>query len=202
MKEDKEQLILDIARKQFVQKGFAATRTQDIADEAGVNKALVHYYYRTKEKLYFEIVQQVLDSLMPRIASAMSSEGSFWERVEKLVDTYFDVLLKQPDVPTFIMFELSQERERFISALKERATFFPAAQSFLQCAMEAMAKGEIKKIAPLHLMLNVISMTVFPFMAKPVFSTIFSFSDEDFTEVMKERKVFILQFLRDALKTE
>jgi AcrR family transcriptional regulator len=199
MEKDTEKNILKVARKHFVQKGFAATRTQEIADEVGVNKALVHYYFRTKEKLYLEIVKQVLDSMVPRVARAMSTEGDFWERVEAVVETYTSVLIKEPDTPFFIMSELSQQRERFVAELQKRAAFFPAIQQFLIKMQEAMATGEIKDIPPVHLMLNIISMTVFPFMAKPVFCTIFSFSESDFTNLMMERKAFIMSFLRGAL---
>ena len=94
MAEDKEQLILEVARKQFVQKGFAATKMQDIAEEAGVNKALLHYYYRSKAKLYHQIIVQTLDKMIPRFAEAMAKEGTFWERVDYLVTTYIELLIK------------------------------------------------------------------------------------------------------------
>ncbi|MEL6835614.1 MAG: helix-turn-helix domain-containing protein [Bacteroidota bacterium] len=199
MAEDKEQLILEVARKQFVQKGFAATKMQDIAEEAGVNKALLHYYYRSKAKLYHQIIVQTLDKMIPRFAEAMAKEGTFWERVENLVTTYVNLLLKEPDIPFFIMSEISQEQDRFVSELRLRAHYFPAAQGFVMSMQEEIAAGRLRDIPPLHILLNIMSMTVFPFVAKPVFCTIFNFPEEYFNELMEERKAVILTFLKAAL---
>lgn len=202
MAEDKEQLILEVARKQFVQKGYAATKMQDIAQEADVNKALLHYYYRSKEKLYHEIIVRTLDKMVPSFAAAMAKEGSFWERVDNLVGTYLELLQAEPDIPFFIMSELSQEQERFISELRKRAHYFPAAHGFVMSMQEEMAGGRIKTMPPLHLLLNIMSMTVFPFVAKPIFSTIFNFPQETFMALMAERKDIIMGFLRAALKPD
>lgn len=202
MAEDKEQLILEVARKQFVQKGFAATKMQDIAAEAGVNKALLHYYYRSKEKLYHQIIVRTLDRVIPTFAAAMATEGTFWERLENLVHTYVTLLQAEPDIPFFIMSELSQEQDRFVSELRLRAHYFPAAQSFVQSMHEEMEAGRMKQMPPLHLMLNIMSLTVFPFIAKPVFSTIFSFDDESLKQLLEERKVIVLDFIKAAIKPD
>lgn len=202
MAEDKEQLILEVARKQFVQKGFAATKMQDIAEEAGVNKALLHYYYRSKAKLYHQIIVRTLDRMIPRFAEAMAKEGTFWERVENLVTTYVEMLLKEPDIPFFIMSEISQEQDRFVSELRQRAHYFPAAQGFVMSMHEEMAAGRIRDIPPLHIMLNIMSMTVFPFICKPIFCTIFNFEEKAFNQLMEERKDVIMTFLRSALEVD
>ncbi len=202
MKNNKETLIIEVARRHFVQRGFAATRMQDIADEAGVNKALVHYYFRSKEKLYQEIIIQTLDKMVPRLAAAMRTQGSFWEKVEGIVSSYVSLLLEEPDTPFFIMSELSQKQERFLSELKKRAQFFPAIQEFVVSMHQEMEAGNIKKVPPFHVMLNIMSMTVFPFIAKPIFCTIFDFSEADFNTIMKERTGIIMQFLKAALDKE
>lgn len=202
MAEDKEQLILEVARKQFVQKGYAATKMQNIAEEAQVNKALLHYYFRSKEKLYHEIIVKTLDKMIPRFAAAMSIEGDFWTKVDNLVNTYVSLLVTEPDIPFFIMSELSQEQDRFVNELRLRAHYFPAAQGFMMSMQEEMAAGRIKQFPPLHLLLNIMSMTVFPFIAKPVFCTIFNFEEEAFNSLMEERKTMIMNFLRAALKPD
>jgi TetR/AcrR family transcriptional regulator len=202
MEQDTELRILNTARKHFIQKGFSATRMQEIADEAGINKALLHYYFRSKEKLYQEIVSRTLQKAIPRFISAMAMKGSFWEKTERLVDTYISTILENPDLPIFIMSELSQKKESFIEELKKQASDFKDVQSFIQLMLEEMAAGNIRNIPPAHLMLNIMGMTVFPFMAKPVFSTIFEISEEDFTELMEERKTVIMHFLKSALLVE
>ncbi len=199
MSKDTEQIILETARKHFVQKGFSAARMQEIADEAGINKAMLHYYFRSKDKLYQEIISRTLGTIIPRIAGAMKSEGSFLERTEHLVDTYITTILEYPDIPVFIMTELAQKKESFIKEIRKYAGHFPAVQSFMgQMIIEAQA-GKIKAFHPVHLLMNIIGMTVFPFMAKPVINTVLGVSDKQFIELMEERKSVIMEFVEGAL---
>ena len=200
MKENTENTILEVARKQFVQNGFAATRMQEIADEAGINKAMLHYYFRSKEKLYHEIVVYTLGFFFPKIAEAMEAEGSFWDKTERIVDTYIKTLLEHPEIPIFIMSELSQERDQFIKELKKGSAHFPSLQTFFMQMTDEMNAGKIKEIPPIHLILNILGMTVFPFIAKPMFRTIFDFDNSAFESLMRERKDVIITFLRNALK--
>lgn len=202
MQKNTENIILEIARKHFVQKGFAATRMQEIADEAGINKAMLHYYFRSKDKLYQKIIEQTLDMMLPRFAKSLGSEGTFSEKLERVVETYITTLMEHPEIPFFIMSEISQKRERFLEALKTRASFFPAVQSFLGTMMEDMAAGKIKQIPPIHLFLNIMGMTIFPFMAKPIFCTMMEVSEADFKKLMEERKTVILSFVNKALVVE
>ena len=197
-----EQEILEIARKHFVRKGFAAARMQEIADEAGINKAMLHYYFRSKDKLYHEIVKQTLNFMIPKLVKAIEYEGTFWEKIEKLINTYIDTLSEHPDIPFFIIAELSQKRERFIEELKNKSVHFPTAQKFMMEMMNEMAQGNIKEFPPIQLFLNIIGMTVFPFMTKPVFQTIFEVPEKDFDEMMMQRKKVILDFVKSALRNE
>ena len=199
MAKETDKLIINIARKHFVQKGFTATRMQEIADEANINKAMLHYYFRSKEKMYEEIIIQTLNTIIPRLAKAIEHEGTLWERIEKLIETYINILIEQPDIPIFIMSELSQKQERFVKELKKRAAFFPVVQNFILQIMTEMQQGKIKEIPPIHLFLNILGMTIFPFMAKPIFCTVFDFPEKDFTALMEERKKIILEFVKAAL---
>lgn len=202
MQKDTEQIILDTARKHFIQKGFSSTRMQEIADEAGINKAMLHYYFRTKDKLYRGIINQILRFVIPKFAGAISKEGTFWERVETIVDVYIDTLSENPDFPVFMMLELSQKQESFIEELQKHAGTFAAVHSFVQEMMMEMQAGKIKQMNPAHLLLNILGMTVFPFMAKPIYSTIFQTSEEDYRKMMQERKIVIVDFLKSALRVE
>ena len=198
--ENTENLILEIARKHFIQYGFAGTRMQKIADEAGLNKAMVHYYFRSKNLLYRRIVQQTLNGVVGDVAQAFATEVPFWEKVELIVDTYFRLLLEHPEVPVFIMSELAQERTHFIGELKKRTRSLPGVQSFVMQIMQEMQSGQIRSMDPKQLLLNIMGMTVFPFMAKPVFCTLFEYSDQAFNDMMRERKAVIMQFLKQALE--
>lgn len=200
MRNETEINILNTARRAFVQKGFQGARMQDIADEAGINKAMLHYYFRSKEKLYREIVVDIMDELLPRFAQVMGSEGSFAERVDRLVDAYIHELSANPDVPFFLMSELSQKQEGFVRELKKRSAFFPQIQSFLAQMQTEMAEGKIRQVSPIQLLLSIMGMTIFPFMAKPIFCTILEMPEAAFSELMRERKAFLLDFIHCALR--
>jgi TetR/AcrR family transcriptional regulator len=191
--------ILNVAKKHFVQNGFAATRMQDIADEAGINKALLHYYYRSKDKLYDEIVKQQLSILAPRLAEALSGNLPFWDKIEKFVDTYISTLSEDPALPLFIMTELSQKKPSFIEELKKNNTLFPAIQKLISEMKLEMEAGRITTIPPFHLFLNIISLSVFPFIIKPLFTNLFEVPDTVFEVLMNERKSIIINFLKNAL---
>ena len=124
MKKDTEKIILDTAHKHFVHNGFVATRTQEIADDAGINKAMLHYYFRTKEKLYQEVISRTFSKVIPRFVDALSGKGSFLERAEYLVDTYIEVITENPEIPLFIMSELSQNSVLFINEIKKTNYIF------------------------------------------------------------------------------
>ena len=197
-----EQEILEIARKHFVRKGFAGARMQEIADEAGINKAMLHYYFRSKDKLYHEIIKQTLNFMIPRLAKAIEYDGTFWEKIERLINTYIDTLTEHPDIPFFVMSELAQKRERFVEEIKNKSSYFPSAQKFMMEIMNEMAQGNIKEFPPIQLFLNILGMTIFPFMTKPIFQTVFEVSDKDFDQLMIQRKKVILDFVKSALKTD
>ncbi len=202
MGNETEQLILEAARKQFIQKGFAATRMQEIADEANINKAMLHYYFRSKEKLYQEIIVQMLNTIVPRLSKAVEYKGTAMEKIEKVVHTYIDMLTEHPEIPFFVMSELSQKRESFIAELKKRAMYFPPIFGFIAQINQEMQAGKIRKIPPIHLFLNVLGMCVFPFMAKPIFCNIMNIPENNFDQLMQERKTVIVEFVRNALKVE
>jgi TetR/AcrR family transcriptional regulator len=199
MQKATESHILKTARTHFVRNGFAGTRMQEIANEAEINKALLHYYFRSKAKLYEKVIDASLNALIPPLANAMDQPGPFAERLERIVDIYISTLLEHPDIPVFILSELSQRQESFIEHLKKRSEFFPAVQSFmLQMSIE-MEEGTLHKMPPLHLFLNIIGLIVFPFIAKPIFQTIFNIEQHDFENLMRERKDSVMEFIQKAL---
>lgn len=201
MPESTENLILDAARKHFMEKGYAAARMQEIADTAGINKALLHYYFRSKEKLFQHILKETVDILEPRLAGALSKEGTVLEKIEGIVESYISTMLEHPYMPMFVMTELSQKRENFIKLIKSRAqqggiNF----QTFFMQVMQEMQEGKIRKMNPIHLVLNVISMCIFPFIVRPIFSNVVELPQEQYDELLKTRKAEVMDFIQHALK--
>lgn len=194
-----EQQIIDAAKKIFMQKGLAGARMQDIADEAGINKAMLHYYYRSKDKLFEMVFQEALEQLLTRINAIFTGDIPFKEKVAAAVDHYITSLSASPHLPIFIINELNQNPDRIVERFVH-APQFPDIRMFMQEMRTEMEKGTIRKMDPMQLMMNTLSMCVFPFIAKPIISNVFKMNDEQYSAVMEERKKSVTEFILMSLR--
>lgn len=196
-----EEKILQAAKEVFTQKGYAAARTQEIADRAGVNKGLLQYYFKgnSKEKLFKAIFEEAFLKMTARINVIFESEDSLEHKIELVLDAYFDLLLENPNLPSFIVNELHTNTHAFVEEIMQKPNR-PNPLPLIMQIMEEVAQGKIRPINPIHLVLNVLSMTVFPFIARPMFQRLINVSDETFMDMMRQRKVEILDFVKHAIK--
>jgi TetR/AcrR family transcriptional regulator len=193
-----EDQIKEAARKVFLKKGFAGARMQEIADEAGINKAMLHYYYRSKQKLFEVIFEESLKQLFPRFNQILQSEKGVVDKIETFIFTYIDAIRENPHLPLFVLHELSSNPDRFIEKLTHQPNI-PDLMNFVMQLQQEEAEGKIRPISPLHLLMNVVSMCAFPFIARPMLQAVAEFSDDQFDQLMQERKEVISQFVRRAL---
>jgi AcrR family transcriptional regulator len=196
-----EEKIVQAAKEVFTQKGYAAARTQEIADRAGVNKGLLQYYFKgnSKEKLFKAIFEESYLKIMARINYIFESEDSFEHKIELVLDAYFDLLLENPNLPGFIVNELHTNTNAFVEEIMQKPNR-PNPLPLIMQIMEEVAQGKIRPINPVHLVLNVLSMTVFPFIARPLFQRVVNVNDEAFMDMMRQRKAEILDFVKHAIK--
>lgn len=196
-----EEKIVQAAKEVFTQKGYAAARTQEIADRAGVNKGLLQYYFKgnSKEKLFKAIFEESYLKIMARINYIFESEDSFKHKIELVLDAYFDLLLENPNLPGFIVNELHTNTHAFVEEIMQKPNR-PNPLPLIMQIMEEVAQGKIRPINPVHLVLNVLSMTVFPFIARPLLQRVVNVNDETFMDMMRQRKAEILDFVKHAIK--
>jgi TetR/AcrR family transcriptional regulator len=194
-----EEKILTAAKLVFVQKGMAGARMQDIADEAGINKALLHYYFRNKEKLFEIIFLEAAGKLFPVINQVFSADLPLFEKIERFCEEYITIISENPYLPLFVLNEVNRDPEYFLQKVwsgKSR----PQPEKFLEQIEREVKKGTIKRISPLHLLMNLISVTIFPFVAKPMFQKNLGLDELQFRAVMEQRKKEIPRFIIDAIK--
>ena len=194
-----EDRILTAARKVFTTQGHAGARMQDIADEAGINKAMLHYYFRDKDKLFETIFLQEAAKFFPKINSIFESDLPLFEKIELFVNEYIDEMVANPYLAWFILNELNRDADKFLSKIwdmKHR----PNPAKLLQQIEQEVKKGTIKKINPVHLMLNLISMTIFPFVARPMITRNFQMPAAQFDQLIEQRRKEIPKFIFDAIK--
>lgn len=197
-KQQTELVIKEAAKQVFLRKGFSGARMQDIADYAGINKALLHYYYRSKEKLFDVIFMEQFSELIGQLKQGLSSELGLSGKIEFFIDKYISVLEKNPYLPLFVINEITKDQDRFIGKIK-KFDAFPEAASMVGMMLQAMEDGKIKRYHPFHLLMNIISMSVFPFLAKPMLISISGITEADWKELMKERKEEVKRFVFSAL---
>jgi TetR/AcrR family transcriptional regulator len=195
---DTESRILDAARIIFIKKGLAGARMQEIANEAGINKALLHYYFRSKEKLFDKIFVDVFQTISAGIGEALDPQLSVMEQLENLVTVYIKVISKNSFLPVFILNEMNQNPQRLQRVIEQG--IFPSLQGFILQFMQEVNLGKIRPVHPSHLLMNVMGMIILPFAAKPVLKPMIKEKmGIDYDDILEERKDAILQFLKDAL---
>lgn len=194
-----EEQIIEAAKKIFTKKGLAGARMQDIADEAGINKAMLHYYYRSKDKLFEIVFNEAINKVMTSLNNILATQMPFPEKIKAIVENYITALMANPQLPLFVLHEITQNPEMFIKELKSRVGF-PNVKTFMVEIVEAGEKGIIRKISPVQLVMNIISMSVFPFVAKPLFQAVAEMDDVQFRMMMEDRKRVLVEFILAALR--
>lgn len=194
-----EEKILAAAKKVFVSKGMSGARMQDIADEAGINKALLHYYFRNKEKLFEVIFMEATQKLFPVIDSVFESDMPLFQKIEEFTGRYITIISENPYLPLFVLNEVTQDPKIFFKKISGRQ-HLPKPDKFLKQIEREVKKGTIKKISPLHLLINVISLSIFPFVGKPMIQFVLGLDELQFLNVIEQRKKEVSKFIIDSIK--
>jgi len=196
-----EEKIKNAARIIFHKKGYSATRTRDIAEEAGINLALLNYYFRSKEKLFDIIMLESLHDFRQHIIIALNNEKTSLEsKIETLVSNYIDLLINQPDIPLFILSEIRNNPQALISKMNQKEII--SNSYFIKQFQQAIKDGKIEPISPLHYIMNLIGMIVFPFVGRPILSHVGGLKPDDFNKLMEQRKILIPKWLKAISKVK
>ncbi|MCF8335949.1 MAG: TetR/AcrR family transcriptional regulator [Bacteroidales bacterium] len=193
-----EERILIAAKQVFLRKGMAGARMQEIANEAGINKSLLHYYYRSKDKLFLAVFRLAIQNFLPEIKSILLSDVLVTEKIDRFVEGYMNVLLNNPFVPLFILQEIQRDPDRLLNIFLEEGI---QPQLILEQFERAVQKGEIKAVDPKHLLINILSLCIFPIVARPMMQRMLYDNDSDaYNEFLRERKKVVSEFVKNAIK--
>jgi TetR/AcrR family transcriptional regulator len=196
-KDSTEEKILEAAKNVFVTKGMDGARMQEIADEAGINKALLHYYFRSKERLFEAIFSEIIKFAFPKLTQILLSDIPMIPKIELVIDAYMNLLIKHPFIPGFLIKEMNRDPSGLFKLVVK---FGLNPQNIADKIQEAMDRGEIIKMDPRHLAVNVVSMCVFPFAARPILSFVIFKDDTKALEAFyAERAEVIKKFVIDAI---
>lgn len=192
-----EEKIKKAASEVFLLKGLDGARMQEIADRAGINKALLHYYYRSKEQLFQSVFEEKLLTFLPKIFQIFHGDQSIEEKVHDLAERYIDFLKLNPELPHFVLGELQRRPDRLFEKIDARLSMNVDVIG-MQLKKEA-EEGRIRSIDPKHFIANLISMIVFPFVASPLFMKVFQYNKEAYFDYLDQRKKEVPVFIMAAI---
>jgi TetR/AcrR family transcriptional regulator len=203
---DTERRILEAARTVFVRRGTAGARMQEIAQEAGVNQALLHYYFRSKNRLAEAVFTQIAGRLIPSVFEILGSDASIEQKVERFVHLYLDLLTRTPFLPGYVISELHHHPERIpqlfaAAAGMEPARFATPILRKLGSQIDARVRdGTLRPIAPEQFAVNLLSLCIFPFAARPLLHAAFGLDEAAFAHFIEQRKRELPVFFLNALR--
>ncbi|MCQ4035163.1 TetR/AcrR family transcriptional regulator [Kaistella montana] len=190
-----EEKILISASKVFTEKGFSGTRTRDIAEEAGINLALLNYYFRSKEKLFEQVMKVKIILLFGKIIPIVINEKTtLEEKIDLVSERYFEILSKNPNLPLFILSEIQKKPSNITSLI--------AVDKLMKTSVLVKQIQEKKPaLHPFHFIINFLSMTAFPFIGKPVLKHFNILNDEEFQKFVEERKTLVPVWIKMILNS-
>jgi AcrR family transcriptional regulator len=196
---DTEKSILNAARKVFIAKGFHGARMQEIADEAGINKALLHYYFRSKEKLFQQILKDTFSVFFPNMLQFVSNENvPFQEKIAEFIRRYIELISQNPFIPTFLISEMHQNPEGVSNFIE--STGFQVNE--IGSRFKAIIINELKitEIEAQHFIVNLISMCIFPFIGRPMLErTLFKSNPIEFDKFIAQRANVVIDMVLKSI---
>jgi len=198
LSQEMEDKIMLSATSIFVLKGKAGTSMQDIADEAGINRTLLNYYFRSKDNLFEQVFTKTFSKFLPAIINTLTSDMPVKMRLENFIDYYFTMLIENPVIPLFILQELTSNSQRLINSLKSGGL---NADIMLNALEEEMNQGKIRRMDPREIMVNFMSLIIFPFAARKIIEEmIFSGDKESYSLFLMKRRDNLKQTFINSLK--
>lgn len=193
-----EQKILLAARKIFFQKGLAGARMQDIANEAGINKALLHYYFRSKDQLFETIFKESAGRFIPRVKQILTSEDSFYQKIESFCTEYITMAITNPFIPMFVLSEVNNKPDDFLQKLFSGSP--PDLSLFKKQLENEIKAGHVRPIQMEQLLMSMLGICIFPFLSRPILNSLFNINNEQFMQLMEERKKAATEFILQAIR--
>ena len=192
-----EEIIFEAARKVFHKKGYSGARMQEIADEADINKSMLHYYFRSKEKLFHEVFQREMGRFFPLIFGVLNSDKPLDRKIDRLIDTYYRFLKENPHMVQFVLYEMDQHPDQFRAFIEEKGLRPP--KKFFRQIEDAIKEGRMDPVSPAQLMISIVGLILFPYIAGTMIQSVFRMDEVDYMNFLKDRKEFLTSFILNGI---
>ncbi len=193
-----EQTIKEAAKKAFLLNGLKGARMQTIADEAGINRAMLHYYFRSKEKLFEVVLEDAIGEMNDRMGTIAGSNSDIFKKIEQFINQFSEQAIKNPEFDLFMMNEFRLKPEYFEKLMQNSKTG-KSIRAFITELEKASANKEIVG-EPNQIFLTVMSVCIMPFSAMTMMRAIMGKSEAEYKQLLQDRRVILLDFLMKAIK--
>lgn len=194
-----EEKIFDSATEIFIEKGFDGARMRDIADHAGINKSLLHYYYRTKERLFNAVFENIADRIFRKLIPVFDKNLSFEEKIRLFYREHIDLLYNNPRLPVFLLNEIYRNPSRVEKLVKD-TPIMKIWSVLSEQHSEELERFNVSADSIPQLMVSIASLSLFPFIAKNIITAMFEKEDYDFDSFIEKRKEYAAEFVIRAIK--
>lgn len=193
--------IFKAATHVFEEKGYSGARMQEIADRAGINKALLHYYFSTKDQLFMAVFQVLISKMFEKIITIFRADISFKEKIKIFLDQHIDFLVKNPKLPLFLLNEMAVNPS-VIDGVRQSLKYGELRDVIYEKHAKELKGYGIRKSDMPQLMITIVSMSIFPFAAREMIAVMIPqmIDNRKFNAFMEERKEFAADFIFSALK--
>ncbi|MBE6336775.1 MAG: TetR/AcrR family transcriptional regulator [Lentimicrobiaceae bacterium] len=195
-----EEKIIEVAKALFIEKGYAETSMSEIAAKAGINRPGLHYYFRTKDKMFEAVFGDILLSIVPKIFDIISQKDMNIERrIEEMIDTYYALFIDNPKLPMFMMREINRDANLLIKT----ATQLNIHEKFrhsLDTIEQEMKEGKLKQVPIRFMFYNISSLLTIPFLTQDLTYSILLEEGETFEDMLKEWKPYIIKQLLNLIE--
>ncbi|MFD2574398.1 TetR/AcrR family transcriptional regulator [Spirosoma soli] len=196
--QDTELKIKNAARKIFLEQGYEGAKIRQIADEAGVNLAMVNYYFRSKDLLFKSIYMDTFREFLGRMMLMLNEETPLEVKIWKIVDRYTDFIIQNPLLPMFVLSELRKDGLDFFKELNVKGIIENSL--FRKQLLAEAEKGHIRTVDPLQVIITILSSIVFPVIAKPIVSYVGTLDETGFEQFVETRKQLIPEMIMAYLR--
>lgn len=199
-----EQAIMEAAEELFLENGYNMTTTTMIAAKAGVTHAMLHYYFRTKEHIFMKVLDKYMDDLLESFQPLMKKDAPFWETMESGISAHFDFMMERPQLPV-LLFDTIRFNPELLETYKERVSgiirrVMSAHGNMLE---QEMAAGRVRKVDPVQLMIDIISLNFSAFLLLPAARKMFDGVEKSRgEEILAGRKAEIIALIKSRLYGE
>jgi len=196
-----EQEIVEAARKVFQEKGYKEATMRDIAAEANINMAMLHYYFRSKDNLFYIVFDEAFKLLYSDIIEILlNNEPDLFDKIRTIVNEYITFFQEKPYLPQFIIGEIIRNPEKIGDRMQKNTSLVLAFRAFSEQIKQEIEKGTIKQISAISLLLNMISLCVFSAIAKPMIVEAIGIEAATFDLTIEVRKKEVADFIINAIK--